>query len=355
MTIFFFVVGMEIKRELVLGELNTVAKATLPAFAAVGGMAIPAGIYLLFNWSGEGRAGWGIPMATDIAFCIGILTLLKDRVSHALVIFVTALAIFDDIGGILVIALFYGHGLSLPWLLQAFVWASLLVFMNRRYVTNGLAYAAAGALLWYSVHHGGIHPTVAGVILGLSIPARTRRASRDVLRELRDHVNRLFDRASDEELDAAQILMIEEKLEDLEAPLHRFEHLWHPFMAFFIMPVFALANSGVSLEGIGLSELSAPVALGTTLGLFAGKQLGIFGFTALAIRLRLVPIPGNASWLKLYGVSVMAGIGFTVALFIAALAFDGGPEMLEEAKLGILVGSLLAGAVGFLVLRLQPR
>ncbi|HLE71701.1 MAG TPA: Na+/H+ antiporter NhaA [Vicinamibacteria bacterium] len=355
MTIFFFVVGMEIKRELVVGELNTVAKATLPAFAALGGMALPAGIYLLFNASGQGRAGWGIPMATDIAFCIGILTLLKDRVPHALVVFVTALAIFDDIGGILVIALFYGHGLSLPWLLGAVGSASLLAWMNRRYVTNGMAYGAVGACLWYALHHGGIHPTVAGVLLGLSIPTRTRRPLRDILRELRDHVTQLFDRSSDEELDAAEILMIEEKLEDLEAPLYRFEHLWHPFMAFFIMPVFALANSGVSLEGIGLSALGAPVALGTTLGLFAGKQLGIFAFTALAVRLGLAPIPGKASWLKLYGVSLIAGIGFTVALFIAALAFGGAPVLLEEAKLGILVGSLLAGGVGFLVLRLSRR
>jgi NhaA family Na+:H+ antiporter len=355
MTIFFFVVGMEIKRELVVGELNTVAKAALPAVAAVGGMALPAGIYLLFTWSGPGRMGWGIPMATDIAFCIGILTLLRDRVPHALVVFVTALAIFDDIGGILVIALFYGHGLSLPWLLAALGWASLLMFMNRRYVTNGMAYASVGACLWYSVHHGGIHPTVAGVVLGLSIPTRARRPSRDVLGELRNYVSLLFDRAADEDLDAAEILMIEEKLEDLEAPLYRFEHRWHPFMAFFVMPVFALANSGVSLKGVGVSALGAPVALGTILGLFAGKQIGIFGFTALAVRLGLAPIPGKASWLKLYGVSTIAGVGFTVALFIGALAFAEAPALLAEAKLGILVGSLLAGAAGFLVLRFSGR
>ncbi|MGH9318432.1 MAG: Na+/H+ antiporter NhaA [Vicinamibacteria bacterium] len=354
MAIFFFVVGMEIKRELVVGELNTVAKATLPAFAAVGGMVLPAGIFLLFNASGPGRAGWGIPMATDIAFCIGVLTLLKDRVPHGLIVFVTALAIFDDIGGILVIAFFYGHGLSISWLLGALGFAVLLVAMNRRYVTNGMAYAAAGACLWFAIHHGGIHPTVAGVVLGLVIPARTRRPSRDVLRELRDHVTHLVSRSADEDLDAAEILMIEEKLEDLEAPLYRFVHLLHPFMAFIIMPAFALANSGVSLERIGFPELAAPVALGAALGLFVGKQVGIFAATMLAVRLGLAPTPGGASAVKLYGASVIAGIGFTVALFIAALAFGSAPELLEQAKLGILAGSLLSGVVGYLVLRLTP-
>jgi NhaA family Na+:H+ antiporter len=352
MAVFFFVVGMEIKRELVAGELNTVAKATLPAIAAVGGMVVPAGIFLAFNWKGAGSHGWGIPMATDIAFCIGILTLLRDRVPRALIVFVTALAIFDDIGGILVIALFYGHGLSVPWLLGAAALGVVLLSLNRAHVVNGAPYALLGGGLWYALHHGGIHPTISGVLLGLMIPARPRRPSREVLRELAGHVSQLGRKPSDEDLDAAKILAIEEKLEDLQAPVHRFIHLLHPFVAFFVMPIFALANSGVSLRGAGIGTLAAPVALGTALGLFAGKQLGIFGLTALAVRLRLAPMPGGASPMQLFGVSVIAGIGFTVALFIAALAYRDAADLLVQAKLGILLGSVAAGVTGYLLLRL---
>jgi NhaA family Na+:H+ antiporter len=354
MAIFFFVVGMEIKRELVIGELNSIGKASLPAVAAVGGMVLPAAIFLAFNWGGPGRSGWGIPMATDIAFCVGILTLLKSRVPHALIVFVTALAIFDDIGGILVIAFFYGHGLSIPWLIGAGALSLVLFVMNRAYVINGLAYGLVGAGLWYALHHGGIHATIAGVILGLMIPARPQRASREVLRELAEHVSELDRKPADEELEGAEILAIEEKLEDIQAPVQRFVHLLHPFVAFLIMPVFALANSGVALGGAGLSSLAAPVALGTAAGLFIGKQVGIFGLTLLAVKLRMAPMPGGASRTKVFGVSVIAGIGFTVALFIAALAYPDAPHLLDQAKVGILLGSLAAGVVGFAILRLTP-
>jgi Na+:H+ antiporter, NhaA family len=352
MAIFFFVVGMEIKRELVMGELSSVPKASLPAIAALGGMVLPAAIFYAFNWSGPGRRGWGIPMATDIAFCVGILTILKDRVPRSLVVFVTALAIFDDIGGILVIAFFYGHGLSVPWLLGAGALILLLLALNRAYVINGLAYALVGAGLWYTLHHGGIHATISGVILGLMIPARPRRAPRDVLRDLTEHVTELDRKPPDAELAGAEILAIEEKLEELQAPAHRFIHLLHPFVAFAIMPIFALANSGVVLAGTGLSALTAPVALGAAAGLFIGKQLGIFGLTLLAVRLRVAPMPGNASSAQLFGVSVIAGVGFTVALFIAALAFHDAPALLDQAKVGILLGSIVAGFVGFVLLRL---
>lgn len=354
MAIFFFVVGMEIKRELVSGELNSFAKASLPAIAALGGMFVPAGIFLAFTWGGAGQRGWGIPMATDIAFCIGILTLLKDRVPRALVVFVTALAIFDDIGGILVIALFYGHGLSAPWLLGAAAVTCVLFAMNRAYVINGLAYAAVGTGLWYALHHGGVHATIAGVVAGLMIPARPQRSSREVLRELADHVSELDSKPPDEALDGAEILAIEEKLEDLQAPVYRFVHLLHPFVAFLIMPVFALANSGVVLGGAGLSTLTAPVTLGTLLGLFVGKQIGIYGFTVFAIKLGVAPMPRGASRATLFGVSVVAGVGFTVALFIAALAFPDAPGLLEQAKVGILLGSAAAGIVGFVLLRFIP-
>jgi NhaA family Na+:H+ antiporter len=352
MATFFFLVGMEIKRELVTGELNTVGKATLPALAAIGGMVLPAAIFMMFNWGGEGQAGWGIPMATDIAFCVGVLTLLKGRVPHALIVFVIALAIFDDIGGILVIAFFYGHGLSAAWLLAAGVLALVLFGMNRAYVSHGLAYGVMGLGLWYTFHQGGIHATIAGVILGLMVPARPQRASREILRDLAAHVTELDRKAPDEDLDAAEILSIEDELEELQAPVQRFIHSLHPFVAFLIMPVFALANSGVSLANIDASSLLGPVALGTALGLFIGKQLGIFSVTVLAVKLGVAPMPGNASLTKLYGVSVIAGIGFTVALFIASLAYPNNPGLLDQAKIGILLSSLVAGLCGFAILRL---
>jgi NhaA family Na+:H+ antiporter len=312
MTIFFFVVGMEIKRELVVGELDSVGKASLPAVAALGGVLVPAGIFFAFNAGGSGQHGWGIPMATDIAFCVGILTILEARVPRSLVVFVTALAIFDDVGGILVIALFYGRGLHLEWLAGALAASLVLVAMNRAGVRNGLAYAVVGAALWYLIHHGGVHATIAGVVLGLAIPARARG--------------------------------------DGEAPIHGFIHALHPFVAFLVMPVFALANSGVELRGDGLN-ITAPVSLGAALGLFAGKPLGIFAFTAVALKLGVSPMPAGASWSKLFAVAVVAGIGFTVALFIASLAFPEAPALLDEAKIGILLGSFASGVVGFVLLR----
>jgi NhaA family Na+:H+ antiporter len=296
-------------------------------------------------------------MATDIAFCIGVLTLLGDRVPRALVVFVTALAIFDDVGGILVIAFFYGHGLSGPWLLGAAGATLVLAVLNRAHVMRGLAYAAAGAVLWYALHRGGIHVTIAGVVAGLAIPARPQRSSREVLRDLASHVSDLDRKPPDEELDGAEILAIEAKLEDLQAPLHRFVDLLHPFVAFVVMPLFALANSGVSLAGAGLSTLTAAVTLGAALGLLVGKPIGVYGVTALAVRLRLAPLPRGASRAKVFGASITAGIGFTVALFIAALAYRDEPDLLAQAKVGILLGSAVAGGVGLIFLRLTgpPR
>ncbi len=360
MTIFFLVVGMEIKRELVLGELRTPAQAALPAIAAAGGMLLPAAIFLAFNWGGPARAGWGIPMATDIAFCVGVLTLLRSRVPHALIVFVTALAIFDDIGGILVIALFYGHGLHATPLVAAGLITVGLVVVGLAKVRSGLAYAVLGALLWYALHGGGVHATIAGVVVGLAIPARARGPSRDTLASLTDHAAVLMQTPPDEELDAETVLAIVERLEELEAPLNRFVHRLHPWVAFAIMPLFALANSGVDLRGASGARLAGSVAIGTAVALFGGKLIGIFAFTAAAVKMKIAPIPGGATFAKLLGVSIVAGIGFTVALFIAGLAYAGHPELLDQAKAGILVGSLAAGIAGALVLRLtatigEPR
>ena len=319
MTIFFFLVGMEIKRELVEGELRTLPQALLPAIGAVGGMAVPALVFLAFNHAGPGRAGWGIPMATDIAFCIGVLTILRTRVPHALVVFVTALAIFDDIGGILVIALFYGHGVDVAWLGGAGAMAMVVAAMSRARVRRGAAWTVAGALLWVALHHAGIHATVSGVVLGLAIPARGTPDERG------------------------------------EAPLARFEDALHPWVAFGVMPLFALANSGVHLAELDASQLSGRVAVGTAVALFAGKQVGIFGFSLLALKLGVASLPRDTSVAKLLGASIVAGIGFTVALFIATLAYSGDSGLLDEAKVGILGGSLAAGLVGGAVLRLTPR
>jgi NhaA family Na+:H+ antiporter len=324
MTIFFFVVGLEIKRELAVGELRTLPQAILPAIAALGGIFVPAALFLASNWSGPGRQGWGVPMATDIAFCVGVLTLLRSRVPYALIVFVTALAIFDDIGGILVIAVFYGHGLDAVWLAAAGGAVAVLVLMSGAYVRSGFAYAAVGASLWYALHHAGIHPTIAGVVVGLCVPARPKAEPRPVLEELAAHAAKLLRRSADEELDAAAILDVEGRLADLEAPHAR-------------------------------SQLAGRIAVGTAVALLVGKPLGIFAFTWAAVRLGGAPMPGGASGAKLLGVATVAGIGFTVSLFIAALAYPGHPDLLDEAKVGILGGSLLSGLAGAAILRLTAR
>ncbi|MBI5067764.1 MAG: Na+/H+ antiporter NhaA [Deltaproteobacteria bacterium] len=351
MALFFFVVGMEIKRELVEGELRTPSQAMLPAIAALGGMVVPAAIYLAFNTGGPGAPGWGIPMATDIAFCVGVLTLLRSRVPHALIVFVTALAIFDDIGGILVIAVFYGSGVQATWLLATLAVGGAALAMSRAQVRSAPAWAIVGALLWYTLHHSGIHATISGVILGLAIPATARRRPREVLHDLSVHASALARAAADHEQDEAALRGIEGRLEELEAPLTRFVRALHPWMAFGVMPLFALANSGVHLAALDASQITGRVTIGTLLALFAGKLAGIFGFTLAAVRLGVARAPGGASSAKLLGVSAVAGIGFTVALFIAGLAFPSTPRLLDEAKLGILVGSLVSGVVGALILR----
>ncbi|AEI67425.1 Na+/H+ antiporter NhaA [Corallococcus macrosporus] len=355
MTLFFFVVGMEIKRELSSGELRTFSRAVLPLIAAMGGMIVPALAYSAFNYGTPAQAGWAIPMATDIAFAIGCLTLVKARVGHGLVVFLTALAIFDDIGGILVIALFYGSGLHVTWLLAGVGVLAVLACLNHFQVRNGVAYALAGGALWYAMHHGGIHATLAGVVLGLFIPARPLRPGRQVLEELGRYVDRTLQTPVDETARGAQILYIEERLEELEPPLNRFVHLWHVPVAYGIVPLFALANSGISLAGMGWGDLLRPLPLGIIAGLFVGKQVGIFLFTWGAVKLGAAERPGGASLPQLHGVAAVAGIGFTVALFVAGLAFPGQPELLTEAKLGILVGSLLSAVVGYGLLRFVAR
>jgi Na+:H+ antiporter, NhaA family len=354
MTVFFFVVGLEIKRELVTGELSTVKKAMLPALAAVGGMVVPALFFVAFTRGTPAQSGWGIPMATDIAFSIGCLTLLGKRVPHALVVFLTALAVFDDIGGILVIAIFYGHGLGVWWLVVAAALTLGLAALNRLHVRSAPAYLLLGGALWYALHHAGIHATIAGVILGLGVPALTPRRARTVLEELSSHTKELLESPVNDELDGASILQIEEKLEDLQPPLQRFVHNLHPWVAYVIMPVFALANAGVYVREMSMADLGAGVTIGTGLGLLLGKPLGIVLATYLAVRSRAAALPDRVGWWQILGVGTVAGIGFTVALFIATLAFAGEAAILALTKVGILLGSLLAGIIGLVILRVAP-
>ncbi len=356
MVIFFFVVGLEIKRELLVGELSSVKKAALPIAAALGGMIFPALIYTIFNLGTEGASGWGIPMATDIAFVVGILALLGKRVPLALKIFILALAIVDDLGAVLVIAIFYTSNISFTSLLIAGGFLVLLIAMNRMGVRNLLIYTLVGVGLWLAFLKSGVHATVAGVLLAFTIPVSSRINTKKFKNET-ESLLKDFDNAGEHgdnvltNSDRLSIIdQIENNCEKILTPLQRFEHGLHPWVSFFIMPVFALANAGVTI-GSGLtSALTHPVSIGIILGLFLGKQIGIFSFSYLAVKLKLASEPEGVSWKKIYAASVLAGIGFTMSLFIANLAFNS-PELLNISKVGILAGSLLSGIVGFIILK----
>jgi NhaA family Na+:H+ antiporter len=291
-------------------------------------------------------------MATDIAFSIGCLTVLGKHVPRGLLVFLTALAIFDDIGGILVIAVFYGFGVNpegLVWLAITTLWVFAL---GRLGVENIALYLAGGVALWLAFHHSGLHPTLAGVLLGLLVPAVTRRPVREVLDRVRARARATLE--GGQPLDTSDLQTVRSELGEAIPPLQRFEQTFHPWVVYGVMPLFALANSGVSLAGMTLESMGAPVFLGTALGLFVGKQIGIFSFTWVTVRLGFAGVPGSSWWGKVYGVAVVAGVGFTVALFIANLAFAGVPHLLNQARLGVLVGSLVPGVVGMLVLRVMP-
>jgi NhaA family Na+:H+ antiporter len=353
MAVFFFVVGMEIKRELVRGELRTLSQAVLPGVAAVGGMVVPALFFVAFQGGGEGLRGWAIPMATDIAFSIGCLALLGERVPHGLKVFLTALAIFDDIGGILVIALFYGTGIQPLGLLLTVLAAAVAFGLNRLRVQGPLLYVAVGVALWWAFHAAGLHPTLAGVVLGLLIPAESRHGPSEVLQELRRRLDERLS-AGVERVTADELTWASQQLAGTVSPLDRFEYAVHPYVAYLIMPLFALANSGVDVSGLEAKDFLSPVFLGIVAGLFVGKTLGIFVFTFGAVKARLARVPSDAPWGQVLGVGAVAGIGFTVALFIANLAFSAHQVLLDEARLGILVGSAVSGTVGVLMLRFLP-
>ena len=355
MTIFFLLVGLEIKRELLVGELASPRQAALPIFAAIGGMVVPATLFLLFNAGGEGSAGWGIPMATDIAFALGIATLLGPRVPVGLKVFLAALAIVDDLGAVLVIALFYTSALDIGALLAAAGALALLVSFNRLHLMKLTPYLLVGAAMWYFLLQSGIHATIAGVVLALTVPARTRTNTKefsDAARKILDE----FDHAETGDLlvitspgQREALYALDVAASNVNAPLLRLERGLHSLVAFLVMPLFAFSNAGVPLAD-SLDALARPVVWGIVVGLVLGKALGISLFSWLAVELGFAALPAGVSWRALRGVACLGGIGFTMSLFIANLAF---PEaaLLEQSKIGILIASTVSGTLAVLLLR----
>jgi NhaA family Na+:H+ antiporter len=356
MAVFFLVVGLEIKREILVGELSSPRRAALPIAAALGGAVAPAVIYVAINAGTEGASGWGIPMATDIAFALGVLALLGERAPIGLKVFLTALAIVDDIVAVTVIALFYTSDISWAALAVGAAFLLALVGANLAGVGKPLVYGLLGIGLWLAFLKSGVHATIAGVLLAMTVPASSFIDTGEFLnrsRGLLDHFEQAGEKGenvlSNEERQAV-LHALNDATEKLEPPLQEMEHALHPWVVFLIMPLFALVNAGVPL-GEGLADaLTSPVALGIVAGLLLGKQLGVTLLAWLAVRTGVSELPEGISWRHVYGAGWLAGIGFTMSLFISDLAFASG-SLLETAKLGILAASLIAGLVGWMVLR----
>ncbi len=359
MAVFFFYVGLEIKRELLTGELASWRKAALPAMGALGGMLVPAGLYALVNAGGDGAAGWGIPMATDIAFAIGVLMLLGKRIPLGLKVFLTALAVVDDLGAVLVIAVFYTAGISWWHLLAGIGVLALMTVAARLGMRRRLFFAAAGIVVWYLFLRSGVHATVAGVLAALTVPhavAKGRREFVDRMDEVTDAILEREERGApvtDEEHEVA-LQTVHDLAEKAGSPLQHMEHQLAPWVAYGVMPVFALANAGLEIDAGALGRgLADPVPQGILLGLVAGKQVGVFAFSWLAVRLGWARLPSGVNWRSLHGAAVLAGIGFTMSLFIANLAFGAG-ALLEEAKMGILLASAVSALAGAALLLGAP-
>jgi NhaA family Na+:H+ antiporter len=316
MAVFFLLVGLEIKREMISGQLSNWSRRALPGFAAVGGMVVPALIFLAFN-DGETSRGWAIPSATDIAFSLGVLSLLGSRVPLSLKVFLTALAIIDDLGAVIIIALFYTEGLNIPALAGVAAVFTILMIMNMMGIVRLWAYLVLGVILWILVFKSGIHATIAGVLLALAIPMQGLKGEAD-------------------------------------SPLLQLEHAIQPWVGFLIVPIFGFANAGVSFTGMSPASALAPVPLGIALGLLVGKQIGVFGFSWVAVKTGLGAMPAKTNFVQLYGVALLCGIGFTMSLFIGALAFDS-PELGKATKIGVLLGSVVSAVAGAVVLRMAGR
>ena len=318
MAVFFFFVTLEIKREFIQGELSNIKKAMLPIIAAAGGMLIPALFYIFINWdNSETMNGWAIPSATDIAFSLGILSLLGSRVPVSLKVFLTALAIIDDLGAILIIAFFYSGDLSIPYLSLILLSYILLLILNKFSIKIFMPYLIIGLFMWFFTYKSGIHATIAGVLLASTIPHRIKDKDFSLLVKI--------------------------------------EHAISPYVAFMIMPLFAFANAGVNLEGLSLSSLMSPVPLGILCGLFFGKQIGVLLFSYISIKLKWAEAPNNSNWLSLYGVSILTGIGFTMSLFVGNLAFVENTQYIDGVKIGVLTGSFLSTIFGYLLLLITSK
>ncbi|MBV8865861.1 MAG: Na+/H+ antiporter NhaA [Acidobacteriaceae bacterium] len=355
MSVFFFLVGMEIKREVLAGELSSLKKAAFPFIAALGGTIVPALIYILLNQGSFAQKGWGIPMATDIAFALGVLALLGARIPVALKVFVAALAIADDILAVLVIALFYTDRIHLYSLAAGLAGVALSFVANLLGVRKPAVYALIGVFIWCALLNSGVHVTVAGVLLAFTIPARTginRARFLQKGRSVLDRLEREEFKSPDEE--QAAIHALEKQLELVQSPLHRIEHRLQPWVSFFVMPLFAFSNAGVPIKGHLLAAATNPVSLGVALGLFAGKPVGVWLFAWLSAKAKLATRPEGVSWLQTFGASWLCGIGFTMSLFIATLAFRSG-ALLDMAKIGTLAASIAAGICGSVTLARQMR
>jgi len=315
MALFFFLIGLEVKREILEGQLSSRDQLLLPALGALGGFMVPAAIYAAFNWGNPATIdGWAIPAATDIAFALGVLMLLGDRVPIGLKMFLTSIAIFDDIAAIVIIALFYTQDLSLFALLAGLAGIGTLVVLNRLGVSRIAVYGVIGVVVWLCVLKSGVHATLAGFAVACTVPLRTKG--------------------------------------DEPSPLRHLEHALHPWVAYLILPLFAFANAGVSFAGIGIDAVFGPVSIGIAVGLFVGKQLGVFSVVWLAVKLKLARLPEGGTWLSVYGVALLTGIGFTMSLFIGSLAFERGAfDELAATRIGVLSGSLVSATAGYLLLR----
>jgi NhaA family Na+:H+ antiporter len=350
MAVFFFVVALEIKREVLHGELAGARLAALPVAAALGGMVAPALLFTAVNAGGAGAHGWGIPMATDIAFALGVLAILSDRVPSSLRLFLLALAIVDDLGAILVIAVFYTSDLDARSLGLAAVVVALIVLMRQMGVRNFAPYVVASVCLWIAVHESGVHSTIAGVALGLLTPSRNAGGATTLWQRAQAMLARLrWVRKRDEDMQPKEV---EASAQGREAPLERLERILHPWSSYVVLPVFALANAGIYVGGGTISDAaSSSTTLGVIFGLLAGKFAGVLGATWLATALGMGKLPNGVHWRHVAGAALLAGIGFTVSLFITGLAYDN-PQLISDAKIGILGASVLAGLLGFTFLRL---
>ncbi len=362
MAIFFFSVGLEIKREILVGELSSMKQALLPIIGAIGGMIFPVLVFYLFTHDEPGSRGMAIPMATDIAFSLGVLSMLGKRVPIGLKVFLAALAVADDLGGIIVIALFYSSHIEATYLLYAALVVSALVVGARLGVRSKLFFCFLGIAVWYFFLNSGIHATIAGVVVAFCVPARPGSTSRKYIKRIQDNISRFP--TTDEHYGDIHILTneqismlkcVESASDKVISPLQDLEDTLAPLIAYYIIPIFAFANAGVNLAGMGVTDLFHGVGLSVFTGLLLGKFLGIFSFSWLAVKMKIVSLPEGSNWKMFSGVAMLGGIGFTVALFIANLSYGGlgeeGATLLNDAKLGVLVASVSAGVVGYILLR----